>query len=1257
MMKLVRLLGIILLSFTSFAFAATEYLPPASTPEELQAQVNEVQALLPFATRNGTGLIQIQQRGIEALRKQFPEFESWAAAKPDPITITIEKREMANELSYVLQRDRFVALQKDVFAEIDGILASFAKRKEAPNSEALRQRILNSIGETLLSGADSLRGLITGVLQVLPAEKKAMIFKAGDPANQLKLLRDLQLTDEILRSGNFQAERFGLSSRTVTVSEILKLIEQKVNIHQEFLKQVGVLAVFTRTTEKDLLDLQGKESQATRDRLLNPADFRFLESGEGAVVAAIEANLNLLFAKSETKIKKALGQTIAAVPKQWFERREIPIEITKPYAKVIEVHPYLGVNRGCIGGDCSTSYSPMYPYSPWEHDYFIQDATGAFVGYISATRVEANGRSALYLKDMSGRALSADMAEVILHAFQKAYPHYGVEQYLVANATFTNSQNHFAVLKQRFAKYNGTAPTTTGAPVTSLKLTFPDAEVRTYIQVTAAFASNAGYDNPAIHLTGAVFAPQIDMSGYKVSYKLGTVSAFKPQTPKDSLIFALRLLSADENAKIKEIPGIVESEVKNVMRYLKNPERADLATYYNRIGEVFNRYGIELSRSFRRDQENFFVEGHVMASDAFSTSDESMRVDSEKFFVTFCRRTKDFLRMGQLAQKWPDQFNASKRVTDLMNLYANRAEDADIMALMIFATEKNKVAQEHLKSEKIQPRVEPMLSKYLLAEGTQAFAATNPALFNMRAAIANHPQLAADVVEREIRNGLSLLGISFDKIPTPDFKRNLELAIVQSQRAFEGELGPRRLNFYFSEFEKGRVDTFQFMVRIIQMRSAKVNVEAANAIIDRRLSALKKAPRDNEKFALESLLWNAVRNNQERQDMHFSPAMLKIVKAWVERTDDRTILPESLAAFFKSLNDYGLQEMYKSLNARLTSIAALLNGKPEGSLANFYEKLNSDLAFLGLNLQIMWSNPELKRKIAKLHIRFPEAFDTKQPEAFGRTMGWATELVFSGEEFERPVGLMIANLKAIGDTPQFRSFVQKIIETSRRQSSPVIYRVLVQLVAAGAVTEETKLETESLQELLKMDDPFVKVFAASRLLKANPYTQLSADDLRTISKMLANGDESKLPDVLLMFSERAMDILLQVRTNDEQVQKEIRETVKEDDNIRMVLKAAIAYVKNGGSVKDMRKYVDEAFADLEANEAKKWAKKNPDVEFKRKPYPAKTQLLRSYFNAVEKDPSVTFDLDGGKEINKGGECQLIFLRAKFLGTKGFGKAS
>lgn len=1164
----VNLVAYLTLIVSIFVQAATEYLPQARTPEDVQSQVQMIQSILPWSRYNTVQYINLQNAGLAELRRQFPDFDKWAAEKPDPITIDIQTKSQISKLTLVLNDEQFSGLKKQAFNEIADLVSENPKA----GIEELKTLTVQKIGQNLLSGADSVRGLITGVLQILPPEKRGALFKAGEPAVQLQMLRELKITDEQLRSGAFQGERFGLDSKKMMVKQVFALIESKLNVHQNLLVQLGILQVLNRAKAEDLNKLV-----KNADNLLLASDFGFVENGENAFLLRLEADLQKQFPK-EGKLVKALNQAVAAIPKQWFERKNTRVETLTPYAQVVEVHPYLGIYRGCIGGDCSTTNSPMYPFSPWEHVYYIVLPNGTFVGYISATRISAGGKSTLYLKDISGRTLSPEMLEVIIHAFGQIYPYYKVQQFSLAHHAFTDRENHFPNLQLALAKYNG-RPGVSGR-VVSESTAFQDTAIRNFIQRTSLFASTAGYDNPDYHPTAVIFRPQLDMSSYSVNYKVGSLSPFKPKTPRDSLVFALRMLSADEKADLSKIPGLVENEVRGVLQNLKNPNRLSLEVYYRNLAFVFNNYGIELSRSFRQDYENFFIEGHLNAQDAFTSQDATLRGDSERYFVTYCRRNKDLNMIAAYLSSWSQQLGQSKRVADLIELLQSRAEPADIALLSLFSWANFPAAKKALASEKLSAVLESTVYDYVFNQKLVLPNVRNtmqPPLSLLNYVVNNPNLYRIDQALANINPSLELLGMDINKIKDKKLAARFEELMISFPGAFQE---PSVLERYVSKFEKSKYSNGDLALKLVSEFLQYRRPAQMVPYLTRILAVISKENAGNIEAALTS--W-VVRHalNQPTQDLHFSPAMIQLFSLYSKSKNLSEDLGSPYSEFYNRLNRARLGSFHTDLMNSMRALEHGLRGADDQGrkIGNPGAQITSNASALGMNLDEFTKDPKIKKVIESQILKSPGSFQAEnlRRRAFELL---AEAIVNESPEYEEGLRNLIEAREALRGTEEMRAFTRGVYQLARKGGLKAPVNTLSMLVMNDLVDKDMEFSTRLLKEMAASNDAYLQVFVAEKILEKDPQARFSVETLRRFASLLDTDEEKQLSEEMLRYSERALNILLRVRTNDEKVQKELRKTVKEEDNLPMVLKAAIAYTKNGGSIEDMKKYVRRAFKDI-----------------------------------------------------------------------------
>ncbi len=101
--------------------------------------------------------------------------------------------------------------------------------------------------------------------------------------------------------------------------------------------------------------------------------------------------------------------------------------------RLVQVPPVLGVFRGFVGSDCSSRVSFPYPNDPDELVFFVLNPSlpSELKGYVSATRVNKGGETALYLHTISGSHISSGDVELILRGLDQSKSALGVSVILL----------------------------------------------------------------------------------------------------------------------------------------------------------------------------------------------------------------------------------------------------------------------------------------------------------------------------------------------------------------------------------------------------------------------------------------------------------------------------------------------------------------------------------------------------------------------------------------------------------------------------------------------------------------------------------------------------------------------------------------------------------------------------------------------------------------------------------------------------------
>lgn len=1158
----------------SQVFGAAEFLPPAWTAEEQEQQARQLQQLIPWSERNSAGFIKIQQNGLESLRRNFPDYDKWAKEKPDPITISIDQKTTVNELAYVLLPEPYQNLQNHVRTKLQKLISENQARTNETLVEKLLDRVYREMGNSLLNGNEAIRGMITGVLQAVPKDKRAEIFKVGDPTAQLKMIRELNISEGTFRQSRFQAERYGMNSQTTTLNDVLSIIEVKINSQFEFLTQLGLLAVLKRVSNQQLqlfnsLDL---------NKLLLPSDFNFLDKDASSGLSDIHAEIAKRFPESIANLSKTFMQSVAAIPKQWFHKTMASVEVLQPYMKIVEVHPYLGIYRGCLGGDCSTTHSSMYPYSPWEHVFFIQ-VQGKFVGYVSATRVTTYDETALYLKDVTGRNLTADQAEAVVYAFSKVYPHYGTKKYLLAAHKFTAAENHFRHLIDRLALFNG-GSASDGKPQASLvPIFFKDHAIREFIQLNAEFYSGAGYDHPGRHQYGAIFAPRSEQffKNYAVSYKLETIGAIIPKTSKEALVYALRLLANDVNANISGIVGINEQEVRDLIYRLKNIQGLKLDEFYRSIEVHFKRYDIEMSRSFRQNLESLFMLGHLNSADAFTTQDEAQRNESERYFAMYCRRIKDLSKISEFLERAPNGLSGSKKIADLVSVFASRAEPSDLLTLIILAEKGNVEAQAAIKKTELNEKIENVLHEFIFHQSIQNLGNLDPRtsnLLKLEFALkkGSYPasELLLNIESLLALTNLAPEGLMKKNLLSKKLETKLIRAIADGTGSFSAAQIETALAVYDRVYEKKMMPMQPHLVPLVHSISSKQiqHHEALFAFFKKRVKYLKNVARESRTDAFEAYLIRKIRPEigAEIHRYHFAPAMMQILVAHLKDQG-----PPEVAAieYLRSNRNLGLFPWNS------TEFTALYNILERGIKVPIQE-IEKYLNELGIGLHDAFKNTYLKSKIQKsiAIYQFPvRKGDWKKADPdFGRALDWLVDLMLS-DEHRQPTDILFERWETISNTPEFANAKRRIFKAAREGNKPAS-AIVGEFARRGLIapSDEFEISDSLIESWRETVTPIFLIYALYKKIQREPNFVIPQNEmtlLLTQLQILAREPFGKHPMKTDKLREAILDTLLTQKSISSDALTSLRHTFNYEHVPSLALKEVLLYAKAGGQIADI----------------------------------------------------------------------------------------
>ncbi len=187
-------------------------------------------------------------------------------------------------------------------------------------------------------------------------------------------------------------------------------------------------------------------------------------------------------------LKKLLEGRIARIAKDLSGHKKTVVEQVEGQAHftLTEVHPYLAIFRGQIGGDCATKHCFAFANSPMERVFFIANKKGESVGYVSTTMVSLKDKSpALFVNTIAGARVSGTMAEKILLGLERAKKELGVQNIVLLGKEKTHETITHPVIKHAYNQLRG-------KPV---KIIFSDHEIR---KIVAKKVVSTKYDMPDV---------------------------------------------------------------------------------------------------------------------------------------------------------------------------------------------------------------------------------------------------------------------------------------------------------------------------------------------------------------------------------------------------------------------------------------------------------------------------------------------------------------------------------------------------------------------------------------------------------------------------------------------------------------------------------------------------------------------------------------------------------------------------------------
>ncbi len=254
---------------------------------------------------------------------------------------------------------------------------------------------------------------------------------------RLKNLKFEERLEELKRilpknmSASFRAKSFGLQEG-VSAEEAIEFYREAVIrrpiLDQKLSRNILTSYFFKGNGEHDLTGMPLTKS----DMKLGETVFNELSETEFGLV--LDKAEGLTTVGAVLKLKKAEKSDLLLNAHEYTRsfRKLINVEETLDGKITLkEVPPSQGIFRSCVGDDCATRYSFPFPNDPHEKIFFILDADGHAKGYLSGTRVIANGKPYFYAITIAGPKLDSSEVFLAVRGIQAAAAELKVEGVIV----------------------------------------------------------------------------------------------------------------------------------------------------------------------------------------------------------------------------------------------------------------------------------------------------------------------------------------------------------------------------------------------------------------------------------------------------------------------------------------------------------------------------------------------------------------------------------------------------------------------------------------------------------------------------------------------------------------------------------------------------------------------------------------------------------------------------------------------------------
>ncbi|OFZ80617.1 MAG: hypothetical protein A2583_10920 [Bdellovibrionales bacterium RIFOXYD1_FULL_53_11] len=612
---LVRILGIAVIAMLSVQHAAyagnPAPLPVLKTGKDklefLLFVREQIPRLFSDAAQYDINLFKLleNQEKMQELLKAYPE---WIKHHQNHMLHTFTYTATSNQTvkSTQISTDAVKALKDNAIKTLEAL------PKDKPVSEAIRARMVE-----ILKDPASADGLLTGLMQQIPLEARKSgalkDFKTMNVQQKIDLLA--KLLPETL-SGQLKLEQYGLKAGAGK-QEVLKRLQQLMsqNVEANGLTALHMMlqdAEGRINPKASIAELRSSIEAIGRDGLialsdkdaLNPKILKFSETlQKGGAVPGVQ-------------LRKQSADGVLDYFKSYAARTEQTVSKIEGGVTLKEVPGWIGIFRGCTGGDCATQFSFPYPNDPNERVFFVYDNEGRLKGYASGTIVEVKGKKSFYLITVSGSRISASDTKMIIDGLNGSLKELGVQQLVLPTKENLTKLMNFPEVSGVFESY------VTDAAAVEVEIKYTNPEIRGKIQGFEGDYNSGKYDHMSRNTRGRVIPPPDGKQQYL--QKTVSVHAMPPEsripaTRQNALEFIMELWASNRSHQAKEVIKMagLDSEKPAIEKLF--------SLMANEDGLTVSKHQEEVTRLARQISNNpgyvvgekVFMRGRLLAPDAY----------------------------------------------------------------------------------------------------------------------------------------------------------------------------------------------------------------------------------------------------------------------------------------------------------------------------------------------------------------------------------------------------------------------------------------------------------------------------------------------------------------------------------------------------------------------------------------------------------------------------------------------------------------